>query len=185
MEDRWREYKCLTWLAMQQHELGRYSEMEALCAELTEVADRLGEDETPFVTTLQALALLAEDVNSADVLFADALRRLRRVDDKSYLAYALNSAAWLHLRAGRIELARNFAAEALAASSAMRRQDESAISRALLGQVSTNSPVEGADPGTNMQLDWNALSARARAILRETTVRVVYSKEKFNDERRP
>ena len=55
----WREYKCLTWLAMLEQELGRYAEMQARCAELRTVAARLGEDETPFVATLQALALLA------------------------------------------------------------------------------------------------------------------------------
>ena len=41
-EDRWREYKCLTWLAMLEQELGRYDEMQARCAELRTVAARLG-----------------------------------------------------------------------------------------------------------------------------------------------
>jgi DNA-binding SARP family transcriptional activator/tetratricopeptide (TPR) repeat protein len=170
-QDRWREYKCLTWLALQQHELGQYSKMEALCAELTDVANRLGEDETPFVATLQALASLAEGHDSGDALFSDALSRLRRVDDKSYLAYALNTAAWIHLRLGRLDQARVFAAEALAASSAMRRQDEIAISRAMLSQVSsTNGPMKRAAPGTDMQPHRNGLSARARAILCEIAV---------------
>jgi DNA-binding SARP family transcriptional activator len=157
-EDRWREYKCLTWLAMQQHELGRHAQMEALCAELTDVAERLGEDETPFVATLQGLAALAEGADHADALLAAALARLRRVDDKSYLAYALNSAASLHLRDGRIEQARTFAAEALAAASAVRRQDEIVMSRAMLG--------EGAGPAADKQPDRSTVSARARAILR-------------------
>jgi hypothetical protein len=169
---------------MQQHELGRYSEVEARCAELTEVADRLGEDERPFVATLQALASLAEGLDSADALFADALRRLRRVDDKSYLAYALNSAASLHLRAGRIDQARIFAAEALAASFAMRRQDEIVISRAMLGQAGTTARMERAAHGVNVQPDWSALSARARAILRESVARAVPSNGNSNDERR-
>jgi DNA-binding SARP family transcriptional activator/tetratricopeptide (TPR) repeat protein len=181
-EDRWREYKCLTWLAMQQHELGHFSEMEALCAELTKVADRLGEDETPFVATLQALASLAKGDDSADALLADALRRLRRVDDKSYLAYALNSAASLHLRGGGIDQARIFAAEALTASSAMRRQDEIVISRAMLGQAGPTPPIESAAPGADVQPDWSALSARARAILRESAARVVPSNGDSNDE---
>ena len=76
-EDRWREYKCLTWLAMIEQELGRYDEMQARCAELRAVAARLGEDETPFVATLQALALLAAGNASATDALADALRRLR------------------------------------------------------------------------------------------------------------
>ncbi len=64
-EDRWREYKCLTWLAMIEQELGRYADVQARCDELKTVASRLGEDETPFVATLQALALLAADEPSA------------------------------------------------------------------------------------------------------------------------
>ncbi len=113
-EDRWREYKCLTWLAMLAQELGRYGEMQARCADLRTVAARLGEDETPFVATLQGLALLAADKGSASDVLADALRRLRTVDDKSYLAYALNSAARLHLRAGRIDQVRLCAAGGVA-----------------------------------------------------------------------
>ena len=84
----------------------------ARCVELKTVAARLGEDETPFVETLQALALLAAGDSSAPDAMADALGRLRTVDDKSYLAYALNDAARLHLRAGRVEQARLLAAEA-------------------------------------------------------------------------
>jgi len=64
-----------------------------ICAELETVAARLSDDETPFVKTLRALAGLATEEASADDALASALTRLRAVDDKSYLAYALNSAA--------------------------------------------------------------------------------------------
>lgn len=123
-EDRWREYKCLTWLAMIEQELGRNDDMQARCEDLGTVAARLGEDETPFVATLQALARLATDEVSAGEVLEDALRRLRNVDDKSYLAYALNSAARLYLRAGHLDQVRLYAAEALDAASAMRRDNE-------------------------------------------------------------
>jgi DNA-binding SARP family transcriptional activator/tetratricopeptide (TPR) repeat protein len=157
-EDRWREYKCLTWLAMLEQELGQFADMQARCAELRAVAARLGEDETPFVATLQALALLAAGGSSAADELADALRRLRAIDDKSYLAYALNSAARLHLQAGRIDQVRLCAAEALTAASAMRRKNEVTIAHALLAQA---GEIIATAPG-----DWQKLSARARDIAR-------------------
>jgi tetratricopeptide (TPR) repeat protein len=166
-EDRWREYKCLTWLAMLAQELGRYDDMRARCGDLGTVAARLGEDETPFVATLQGLALLAaEDLSAGDVL-ADALGRLRSVDDKSYLAYALNSAARLHMRAGRVDQARLCAAEALDAASAMRRRNEVTIARAMLAQAGeAASATDGA-----AAVDRNGVSARGRATLRESAER--------------
>ena len=88
---------------MLERERGRYADMHAHCAELETVAARLGDDETPFVKTLRALAGLATEEASADDALASALTRLRAVDDKSYLAYALNSAAHLHRQAGRTE----------------------------------------------------------------------------------
>jgi hypothetical protein len=110
---------------------------------------------------LQALALLATDGSSAADVLADALRRLRAVDDKSYLAYALNSAARLHLQAGRIDQVRLCANEALAAASAMRRTNEVTIAHAMLARAGEDT---AAPPS-----DWDGLSARARAILRAST----------------
>jgi tetratricopeptide (TPR) repeat protein len=166
-EDRWREYKCLTWLAMLEQELGRYDEMKARCEELTTVAARLGEDETPFVATLQGLALLAAEETSASDVLADALGRLRTVDDKSYLAYALNSAARLHLRAGRIDQVRLCATEALDAASAMRRRNEVTIARAMLAQAGETGSVPDIESGVAAPSDRNSLSARARSTLLE------------------
>jgi tetratricopeptide (TPR) repeat protein len=167
-QDRWREYKCLTWLAVLEQELARYTEMQTHCEELRTVAARLGDDETPFAATLQALALLAAEGASAADIFANALQRLRTVDDKSYLAYALNSAAHLHLHAGRPDQARLCAGEALAAASAMRRENEAIISRAILmraGQMEGVPDTIGAIPASS---DWSRLSARARSMLMES-----------------
>jgi tetratricopeptide (TPR) repeat protein len=165
-EDHWREYKCLTWLAMIEQEQGRYREMQMRCTELKSVAARLGEDETPFVSTLQGLAQLASKKSAATDPLAEALRRLRTVDDKSYLAYALNSAARLHLRAGRIDQARTCASEALTAASAMRRANEIAIARAMLAR--TGGAVQNAESVAIASPDYDSLSARARATLRES-----------------
>jgi hypothetical protein len=156
-EDRWREYKCLTWLAMLAQELGRYDEMRARCEELRIVAARIGEDETPFVATLQALALLA--MGETGSALAAALPGLRQIDDKSYLAYALNCAARLHLRSGRLEEVRACAAEALAAATAIRRSNEIAIARAML--------AEAGAPDEHSRFETENLSARARATLRD------------------
>jgi hypothetical protein len=156
-EDRWREYKCLTWLAMLAQELGRYDEMRARCQELRAVAARIGEDETPFVATLQALALLATGETGAAL--TAALPGLRQIDDKSYLAYALNCAARLHLRAGRMGKVRACAAEALAAATAIRRGNEIAIARAML--------AEAGAPDQHPPFASESLSARARAALRD------------------
>ncbi|TIL83379.1 MAG: hypothetical protein E5Y68_04130, partial [Mesorhizobium sp.] len=64
-EDRWREYKCLTWLATLHFEMARYADMHARCDELRSVAARIGE-ETPFVDALQALAALMTAADAAD-----------------------------------------------------------------------------------------------------------------------
>lgn len=160
-KDRWREYKCLTWLAMLERERGRYADMHAHCAELETVAARLGDDETPFVKSLRALAGLATEEASADDALASALTRLRAVDDKSYLAYALNSAAHFYSQAGRTSQARLCASEALTVASVMRRHSEIAIARALLapaGETASAQDIEAASGRDD-------LSVRARAAL--------------------
>jgi hypothetical protein len=63
---------------------------------------------------------MATEEDSADDALASALTRLRAVDDKSYLAYALNGAAHLYREAGRTKQARLCASEALMVASVMR-----------------------------------------------------------------
>ena len=163
-EDRWREFKCLTWLAMLEQERGRYAEMGARCKELQAVATRLGGDETPFVETLQALAALATEKISSDDALIEALARLRAVDDKSYLAYALNGAARLHCRMGRIEQGRLYAREALTVASIMNRRNEIAIARATLAPAG-NATAHAVDGPAAASLSRDDLSARARSAL--------------------
>jgi DNA-binding SARP family transcriptional activator/tetratricopeptide (TPR) repeat protein len=178
-EDRWREYKCLTWLAMLEQELGRYDEMQARCAELGEVATRLNEDETPFVS----LALLATEEDPTADKLEDALRRLRAVDDKSYLAYALNSAAWLHLQAGRVDQARLYAAEALTAASAIRRENEVVIARAMLAQAGEGKSAPDLDSVAAVSPNSDCLSARARSTLLRFRDRLSDSNGDFHGDR--
>ncbi len=169
-EDRWREYKCLTWLAMLERERGRYADMNARCAELEAVAARLGDEDTPFVKALRALAGLATEEASADDALASALTRLRAVDDKSYLAYALNGAAHLYRQAGRTRQARLCASEALTVASAMRRHSEIAIARALLapaGEVALAQDIEAVSGRDDL-----SVSARAALLASQARPRV-------------
>ncbi|WP_137127931.1 AAA family ATPase [Roseomonas sp. HF4] len=132
--DRWREYKCLTWLAVVSLEEGRLAEVESLCTEISEVAARMGED-APFAEALGALAALRADAPGAEGRLDAAIARLRAVDDKGYLAYALNAAAGHHLSAGRVEAAQAAAAEALSAAAAVGRGGEAAAARATLARA--------------------------------------------------
>ena len=91
---------------------------------------------------------------------ASALTRLRAVDDKSYLAYALNGAAYLYRQAGRTKQARLCASEALTVASVMRRHSEIAIARAFLapaGEAASAQDIEASGR--------DDLSVRARAAL--------------------
>lgn len=163
-QDRWREYKCLTWLAMLEQEMSRYADMQAHCEELQAVAARLQEDETPFVETLQALSTLASAERSGNAVLAKALARLRAVDDKSYLAYALNRAAGLYRQAGYTEEARLCAAEALTIASIMHRRNEIAIAQAILAPF--GAEAAGADRFDPPPCGPDDLSAQARSALR-------------------
>jgi hypothetical protein len=164
--DRWREYKCLTWLAMLEQERGRYEEMDSHCEDLQVVAARLQEDETPFVETLKALAALARSEATADGLLEKALLRLRAVDDKSYLAYALNGAARLYLQSGRNEQARQHASEALTVASIMRRRNEMAIAEALLEVADGETAAAIAGGRSGDRFARSDLSARAQSAVR-------------------
>jgi DNA-binding SARP family transcriptional activator len=164
-EDRWREYKCLSWLAVLEQELGRFAQMQARCDQLRSVASRLGEEGSPLTDTLRALAEMATTGASNTEALAKALAQLRAVDDKSYLAYALNRAAQLHWRARRVELARSCAAEALAVASIIRRRNEIAIARAMLAHGDNAASERAIEAVAAMTAD--DLSARARSTLDE------------------
>jgi hypothetical protein len=101
-------------------------------------------------------------------VLADALRRLRTVDDKSYLAYALNNAAHLHLQAGRFDQVRACAAEALAAASAMRRKNEVTIAHAMLARAGEADVAQNVASVFTAPSDLDSLSARARSRLLES-----------------
>jgi DNA-binding SARP family transcriptional activator len=177
-EDRWREYKCLTWLAMIELELGEYATVLRHCAELRSMASKLGEGEGPFAATLEGLAKLALNEPGARDILTRALQQLRAIDDKSYLAYALNLAAEFHLRDGRKEAARICAAEALSVAGIVHRKNEQVIAQALLARCTRTSQgtprARAVDDLPGQELcSQDRISARARnALLKSPLSRV-------------
>jgi hypothetical protein len=165
-EDRWREYKCLTWMAMLELERGLSAATATRCAELMQVAEKLGEGEVPFA---MALAALAEAMSGARVSLglAGALERLRAVDDKSYLAYALNLGATVYLTRGDLDAARARATEALVSAQAMHRRSEALIARATLARVTEAGRAARREMAALLKTfhDRDSVSARARSAL--------------------
>ena len=168
-EDRWREYKCLTWLAVVDLERVRPEQAAARCAELMQVAGKLGEAHLPFVATLDALARLSAGQPGAEERLERALADLRAVDDKSYLAYALNAAALLYVRDGLFERAAARAGEALRVAEIMRRNNEQVIARAVLASAqSSDDKTAAVRQLGHLQeecVDQAWLSMRARAAV--------------------
>src|SRR5207247_1837096 len=106
----------------------------------------------------------------ADERVNQAIVALRDVDSKAHLAYALNFAAAIDLRDGRVAAARRRAEQALVAAETVERRSERALARALLAQVAM---AEGKrDQAANYLLpvlgqagDPCAVHARARQAL--------------------
>jgi DNA-binding SARP family transcriptional activator/tetratricopeptide (TPR) repeat protein len=169
VEDRWREYKCLTWLAVFDLERGHAAATTDRCAELMQVATKLGEAHVPFVATLEVLARMSAGERGAETRLGCALDELRAVDDKSYLAYALNEAAVLHLRNGRICEAVDSASEALKVAETMQRYNEIVMARATLACAGVNddrsSAVEQLEALQRECAGQDRISTRARAVL--------------------
>jgi hypothetical protein len=131
-QDRWREYKCLTWLAILAYEGGEWVKAGRRCQELRAVAARLGESEAPLADAFDALSEMAGTRSRSAADLNVALSRLRAVDDKSHLAYALNAAAAQCLHFGQPDAATTYAQEALEAARAMSRDNEVLVAQAIL-----------------------------------------------------
>lgn len=166
-QDRWREYNCLVWLAILELECGKTSGVIRRCAELVEVAGKLGDSDVPFVATLDALSRFADGEQGAETQLARAMSDLRSVDDKSYQAYALNIAATVYLRLGRMAEARASAAQALALAVTMQRKNEVVIARAIEARVAAAKDRSGALHVIEGLLTGNPaeISMRARLIV--------------------
>jgi DNA-binding SARP family transcriptional activator/tetratricopeptide (TPR) repeat protein len=169
-EERWREYECLVWLALVDMELRRLERVYVRCNEIEAVARRLGETDAAVAGVLRDLARMAQGAPDAVAAFATSVERLRGLDNKAYLAYALNWAAAIHLDAGRLDGARACALEALEAAKAVERITEMVVARALLAQLAARGGDVAATRDQIERLastvpDPQRLSARARAHL--------------------
>jgi tetratricopeptide (TPR) repeat protein len=173
-EDRWREYKCLTWLALVEFELELYDAVRGRCLELLDVAGKLGESDGPFAHALDALAGFATGVPEALAALDTACANLRDIDDKTYLAYTLNAAAALHLKAGRTDLARAHAREAYVAARAMHRFGDMALAQATLARMEEDGRAAARDIGRLLEeaCEGDRANARTRSTLLATATAI-------------
>jgi hypothetical protein len=135
-QDHWVECDALFTLAEIALETGDAARAIGLCAEVLPVAQKMGEgSEEPVARALDALAHVVLDGAGWDAELERAITRLREVDAKGRLAYALNFAASLDFARGRIESARARATEALRAAEIVERLTQTVIAHALLGRI--------------------------------------------------
>jgi len=134
--DRYAECNCLGYLARLALQQDRPEHARAHCEELIPVASGMGEgSEAPVAAALEALAHFALGTADAEERLKDAVDTLARIDAQGALAYALNSAALLDVRAGRPDSARQHAERALEAAQRVGRTTEIALARVVLAEV--------------------------------------------------
>lgn len=150
-QDRWRETIAVYHIVTVALELDDAPLAIRWCARMREVASKMsgGSEEARS----EALEVLARHCAGETVDVERAIARLREIDSKSDLAWALTLLA---ARERDPERARLRAADALAAADAVGRRNEAAIARRILRLPIKSSPD---------------LSARARAFLRKETPR--------------
>ncbi len=137
-EDRWRECKCLTWLAMIELEQGNFENATAWASELNAIAEKLGEGASaPLAQAIIALA--SENADDRD----RAIENLRQADDKSHLAYILNLAARQQLMRGNISESRWIAQNALSVALEIKEPNEVLLAQATLVQTSLGQKSSG------------------------------------------
>ncbi len=146
----WREWIALARLVSMSLEHGQPQQALAYCERLRPLAAKMtGGSEGVRTEMLEALARFA---NGAAVDVAPVLAKLRDIDSKSDLAWALVFLAEIEQQRGDVVSARRHAEEALAAAEIVGRESDVAIARALLG----TRPPSTAN-----------LTARARRIIKE------------------
>jgi hypothetical protein len=161
---------CLSCQAMNEVERGAYSGALDVTAELIKLSSKMGEvSENPFGLALQALAQRGLGQTGAGEALEQAVQRLRQLDSRAMLAYALIGAAEFDFRDGLFAIARIRATEALDAATQVDRPSEMALARALLARVALADGDENAARAVAPLVDELApshrISARARAAL--------------------
>jgi DNA-binding SARP family transcriptional activator len=132
----WIAFESLSRLVIVLLERGLPEVAEARCSDLEVLAAKLGEgSEVPFAATLRALAGLARGSSSAPTDVERALAKLREIDTKGHLAYALNFVAELDVSKGDLASGARRSEEALRAAESVGRRAEVARSRLLLARL--------------------------------------------------
>jgi DNA-binding SARP family transcriptional activator/tetratricopeptide (TPR) repeat protein len=135
-EDHWRHCKCLAWAAVIELERCRPAQAQVRAQALQRAASRLGEGaDAPLADTVDALArrMAGESAAPLDA----AIDRLRKADDKSRLAWALNQAASFELANAHLEEAGTWAEHALATAEAIGEVNESIVAHVTLMRVAS------------------------------------------------
>ncbi len=140
------EFMALEHLVLAEFRQGRFDRAQALCHELTDLADRLRHDgsEAPYARALSALCRLTHGDTGAEAELDAALEALAVADAKHRLACALICAAELDSRAGRQDRARMRAGEALRLASLLDLPSEMACAHAALAGIAGATGDEAA-----------------------------------------
>jgi tetratricopeptide (TPR) repeat protein len=132
----WTDWQCLARLARVELDRNRPSEARSYCTELARLASKMGEgSEGPATEMIEALARRRLGEPEAKSSVERAISRLREIDAKAYLAYALCSVAESDLAEGDVEMATIRAAEAVKVSEAVGRRSDVARGRVILARV--------------------------------------------------
>jgi DNA-binding SARP family transcriptional activator len=134
--ERSNEFMALEHLTKLEIRRGNCTRARALAAELCALAERLrGGSELPFARVVDALCRGNEGDPSADAALTEALEALVAADAKHRLAFALNEAACLDIRSGRLERAAARAGEALRLAELLELPSEMVIGHARLARL--------------------------------------------------
>ena len=134
--DSWRESVAVMRLAMLAVEHGEWAEARARAAALREVATKYGDGTEGLIAdALDALALHGAGDPTGRARVTTAADALARADTKAMLAFVLTRAAETEQAAGAHELARDWAARALAAAQPMGRPSAIVLAHSVLGRL--------------------------------------------------
>ncbi|MFM0140204.1 ATP-binding protein [Caballeronia grimmiae] len=132
IEDHWREYQCLVWLATMTFERRAYQHVTRLTGEIIEAAHKMGDCQVAYVEVISAIAALRLGNRDARPFPCEQLDALRQNDDKRHLCYALNELVRACLdQLCSVDIT-GLGHEALGAAEALNSPNETIVATALL-----------------------------------------------------
>jgi DNA-binding SARP family transcriptional activator/tetratricopeptide (TPR) repeat protein len=161
-EDHWREWIALWRMVIAALEEGNAALALEFCERLRPVATKMkGGSE---LVRSDVLEVIAHWMSGHSVDLEGALARLREIDSKSDLAWALTFIAQIEMGRGLVEAAQQHAEEAVVAADAVGRDSEAAIARCILGLRTKASP-DLSERARNFVKEANHGHSRSRAEL--------------------